>query len=73
MAINERPAGDGIIQIGVMIPANGTYTIMSNRNDFMEAIPDKLTGTETNLSNETYTFSAEAGTDNQRFELHLTL
>lgn len=72
MAINERPAGDGIIQIGVMIPANGTYTIMSNRNDFMEAIPDKLTGTETNLSNETYTFSAEAGTDNQRFELHLT-
>ena len=73
MAINERPAGDGIIQIGVKIPTNGTYTIMSNRNAFMEAtLVDKLTGTETNLSNETYTFSAEAGTHNQRFELHLT-
>lgn len=73
MAINERPAGDGIIQIGVLIPASGTYTINSNRNAFLEAVlVDKQTGTETNLSSDSYTFSAEAGTDTNRFELHLS-
>ncbi len=73
MAINERPAGDGIIQIGVLIPANGTYTINSNRNAFLEAVlVDKQTGIETNLSSDSYTFSAEAGTDTNRFELHLS-
>lgn len=73
MAINERPANDGVVTIGMKIPADGTYTIKSERTALKEAvIVDKLNGTETTLSAEGYTFSAHAGTIDNRFELHLS-
>lgn len=73
MAINERPAADGIIKIGMLLPADGTYTIMSKRNALTEAVlVDKQNGTETILSEDGYTFSAQAGTTDNRFELHLS-
>ena len=73
LAINERPAGDNVVTIGVMIPANGTYTIKSDRNAFRKAIiVDKQNGTEFVLSTDGYTFSAGAGTIENRFELHLS-
>ena len=73
MAINERPAADGIIKIGMLLPADGTYTIMSKRNALTEAVlVDKQNGTETILSEDGYTFSAQAGTTDNRFELRLS-
>lgn len=72
MAINERPANDGIVKLGIKIPAQGTYTIKSERNDMPEAVlVDNQNGTETTLTAEGYTFTADAGSVENRFELHL--
>lgn len=71
LAINERPANDGIVQLGIKVAIDGTYTIKANRNDFATAIlVDKQNGIETNLSTNSYSFSAVNGTTNNRFELH---
>ncbi len=73
MAINERPAGDGMIRLGVILPSDGTYTIKSERNALTEAVlVDNENGTETNLAYNAYTFSAPAGATDTRFELHLS-
>lgn len=73
MAINERPAGNGMIKLGVILPSNGTYTIKSERNALTEALlVDNENGTETNLAYSAYTFSAPAGATDTRFELHLS-
>jgi hypothetical protein len=73
MAINERPAGDGIIKIGIVAPARGTYTISTNRSMLNKAIlVDLQNRTETNLNSESYTFSTESGIIDNRFELHLS-
>lgn len=73
MAINERPAGDGIIQLGMMVAEAGTYTIKSERNDLPSMVlVDKQSGTETALTPEGYSFSTEAGTIDNRFELRLS-
>lgn len=73
MAINERPAGDGMIKLGVILPSDGTYTIKSERNALTEAVlVDNENGTETNLAYNAYTFSAPAGATDTRFELHLS-
>lgn len=74
MAINERPAGDGIVKIGMLIPADGAYTIKSERNMLQNAVlVDLMAGTETNLSTDNYTFSANYGMYDNRFELHLSV
>ena len=73
LAINERPAGNGVIQLGVILPSDGTYTIKSERNALTEAVlVDTENGTETNLAYNDYTFSAPAGVTENRFELHLS-
>lgn len=73
MAINERPAADGIIQLGMMVAEAGTYTIKSERNELPAAVlVDKQSGTETVLTPEGYSFSTEAGTIDNRFELRLS-
>lgn len=73
MAINERPAGDGIVKIGLLIPAGGIYTFKSERNQLTDAVlVDLQNGVQTNLSAGSYTFNAEAGTMDSRFELHLS-
>ena len=73
MAINERPAGDGIVKIGLLIPASGIYTFKSERNELAEAVlVDLQNGAQTNLSTDSYTFTAEAGIWDSRFELRLS-
>ncbi len=73
MAINERPAADGVIQLGLMVAEAGTYTIKSERNELSTAVlVDKQSGTETVLTAEGYSFSTEAGTIDNRFELRLS-
>ena len=70
MAINERPEGDGVVQLGMMIPASGTYTIQAGRNDFHNMVlVDKENNTKTDLTKGGYTFSTDNGTIDNRFEL----
>ncbi len=68
-AINERPLGDGAVAMGIYIPSAGQYTISMNHvSDYVVYLADLKTGNEVNLTQEDYTFNAEAGMDN-RFEL----
>ena len=72
LAINERPIGDGTVMLGIMVAQNGSYTISATRNQFQHiTLIDLETGSVTDLSRESYTFYAEAGTDETRFMLSL--
>lgn len=73
MAINERPIGDGTILIGFKVSTDGTYTISAPRNQFLNImLVDNETGIETDLSTDSYTFQASAGTNNSRFMLRVS-
>lgn len=73
LAINERPMGNGTVQLGITIGQSGTYTISAPRNQFRDIVlVDSETGTETALNNEgSYTFTANAGIDDSRFMLRI--
>lgn len=72
-AINERPTADGVLTLGILIPADGTYTIRAGRNQLGEIIlVDKETGVEANLADGEYTFHATAGQTESRFELRFS-
>jgi len=72
MAINERPMGDGTVELGVILAANGQYTISAPRNQFSSIILyDNETSIQTDLSEGSYTFNANAGTYNKRFVLYV--
>jgi hypothetical protein len=73
LAINERPLGDGTVQIGIIIPQDGTYTISAQRCQFQNIVlVDNETGIETDLGNGgSYTFTASTGTYNSRFMLRV--
>ena len=73
-AIDERPLDNGTIQLGLKTAAEGTYTISlgDSRNEVRGAryeitLIDKVTGTETDLTTDNYTFQASAGTSDSRF------
>lgn len=69
-AINERPQGDGSVNLGVMIPADGSYTFTMTRNSASNVILiDHYTGTQTDMRTNNYVFSAAKGTFNDRFTL----
>ena len=70
-AINERPTGDGSVQVGFTAPESGTYTISVKRNrDFGQvSVLDRKTGLTYDITNTAYSFHAEAGTDNSRLVL----
>ncbi len=71
LAINERPIGEGVVDLGIKVAANGQYTISAPRNQFNSIILyDNETSIQTNLSEGSYTFSANAGTHNNRFMLY---
>lgn len=72
-AINERPMGNGIITLGAYFSSKGTYTIdLDTKVEDVDVIlVDKLTGAETDLMNDTYTFTAEAGATDNRFEIRM--
>ena len=73
LAINERPLGEGTVQIGIVIPQDGTYTITAPRNQFQNIVlVDNETGIETLLTDgASYTFTAGTGTDESRFVLRV--
>lgn len=69
-AINERPFGEGTVELGFYTGQAGDYTISVTRCDAEQVfITDKLTGETTEITNNSYTFSAKTGTDNTRFIL----
>ena len=73
-AINERPANDGTVQLGFTVPQAGTYTLSVKRNrDFgTVSVLDKQTGLSYNITDNEYSFHAEAGTNTQRLVLMAT-
>lgn len=70
-AINERPTGDGVANIGMMIAESGEYTL---RMQTESELPITLVDNETGISQrfnagDAYTFSAIPGTISNRFKL----
>ena len=70
-AINERPADNGVVMLGYTAPTAGFYTIEAQRMDAVVYIKDYKTGTLHNLNDGAYSFSTDAGTFNERFEVLL--
>ena len=73
-AIDERPLGSGVISLGTYFGEAGehTLTLASNPNEEVAVmLTDHLTGAVTNLTVDSYTFTAEVGTDNDRFTIAL--
>ena len=71
-AINERPMGDGIVELGITCGKTGTYTIALGQNNGAESVVlvDRQTGKKTEISTEQgYTFQASAGDITGRFYL----
>ncbi len=69
-AINERPAGSGTLQLGILFAADGEYTFSAIRNEVGQVIlTDHETGIKTDLQQKSYTFEAKAGTSDTRFSL----
>lgn len=73
-AINERPLGNGSITLGANFGKSGehTLTLAGNPNEGTAVmLTDHLTGVVTDLTAKSYIFTAEAGTDNNRFTIAL--
>lgn len=73
-AINERPEGSGRIALGVYIGKVGTYELAlpEGINGQSIILKDKYLNKEVDLSLKNYSFQAEEGTFNDRFELLLS-
>lgn len=73
-AINERPTGSGIVNLGVHCGTKGTYTIaLANAVDGQVILEDKIMNISTEITaDKGYSFEAEAGDDDSRFVLHIT-
>ena len=69
-AINERPADNGTLNIGVVFANDGDYTLSALRNGIGQVIlTDNETGIQTNLQQNSYSFSAKKGISDKRFTL----
>ncbi|MBR4845868.1 MAG: leucine-rich repeat domain-containing protein [Bacteroidaceae bacterium] len=69
-AINERPTDDCTVQLAYIAPSAGEYTLTMPRNQAGQVVlKDLLLNTETVLNYADYTFSADAGTCEDRFLL----
>lgn len=68
-AINERPKGNGEVQMGYKSIESGKFTIEAQRMDIAVSIKDNVTGTIHNFSEGAYTFTSDAGTFESRFTL----
>ena len=69
-AINEGPQAEGMVNLGVYIPADGAYTFSLGRADMNVELVDLLTGATVDLS-APYHFTAAAGMEDNRFCLKL--
>lgn len=70
-AINERPAGNGIVTLGFYAPTAGTYTIGAPRMDAAVCLRDLSTGAIHDFAEGDYSFTTQQGTNNRRFEILL--
>ena len=70
-AINERPADNGRVVLGYSVPAAGMFTIDAARMDVAVVLVDTKNGTVHDFAQGGYTFSSDAGTYNNRFEIKL--
>ena len=72
MAINERPMGSGIVELGVVIASEGVYTIaLKQAGEKKVVLEDRKLGVCTVLSADNeYTFSAVPGEAKGRFFLN---
>ena len=70
-AINERPAQDGNVRLGIYIPADGTYTLKVKRNRDAGTVylKDNDYDTVSDITDTEYFFYAEAGSHTNRFVL----
>lgn len=71
LAINERPADNGIVRLGITVGNAGTYTIDAVRADGDISLYDAETGITTDLAEKNYTFKTEATETIDRFSLIL--
>ena len=72
-AINERPMSNGVITLGAYFGSKGSYTIAldTKAEGISVILVDKMTGTEIDLMEGNYTFTAEAGVADNRFEVRM--
>ncbi len=72
MAINERPVGNGCVELGMTIASEGVYTIaLKQAGEKTVVLEDREMGVTTVLSADSeYTFSAMPGEAKGRFFLH---
>ena len=69
-AINERPLGNGELQLGIIIKREGLHTLEAVRNSMGQVLlTDNETGITTNLEEHGYSFDAKAGSYDNRFTL----
>ena len=68
-AINERPVGNGVVQIGYTAVENGYYTIEAVRMDTEVYLYDAETKIMHSLDEGSYTFFSGKGTFEKRFTL----
>ena len=74
LAINERPVGNGLVRLGCYIGVKGSYTLSAKEALVSDLyLYDTETGASCNLRETSYTFTAEAGVCNNRFELRTSL
>ena len=66
-SVNERPNGDGIIPLGVVIKKAGSVVISATRLDCSAYLYDKVTECLYDLSTKAYMFNGEVGTFEDRF------
>jgi hypothetical protein len=71
-AINERPVDDGMVNLGFIAPADGSYTIRMKRNQAAEVyLTDRSTGKTVDLTKQDYIFTCKAGEHTNRLVLAL--
>ena len=68
-SINQRPAGDGNVPLGIVVKQAGEVTISATRLDCSATLIDNLTHFKYNLALGGRTFTCEAGTFDDRFVL----
>ena len=68
-AINERPMGNGTINLGIKLPKSGNYFFSCTRMDTTLYLLDKEERITHDFATGDYHFNAKAGTNSSRFAL----
>ncbi|MBD5189343.1 MAG: leucine-rich repeat domain-containing protein [Bacteroidales bacterium] len=74
MAIDERPFGEGVYNLGIYAPKKGEYSLSlagTGLEGYTTYIFDSLNNTTTELGDVDYIFSSNGGVDEGRFQLIL--